>query len=479
MDRLLDHQTTRLEELNSKLTTQLEEANSMLTRILFSFVAQARDHGPSNHRADQLPQSHPNFETPKSQWWQEIKTAISLNESTIKVLKADRSPCSPKTPQRDVFHCLPSPETPSARGRGDHRSQNPVSTADNTSKVFAVSGTQNSTRFTGDETPKSRHTASDSAPRTPDSRGLKRKGSDLTSPSKSGVPRSGGSGAFSTELYRESLGPPPSFNLDISPETRSPSGAEARRTELHTRQTLSMNDPHVTNHDANRQHPAKDASARDSKGSPSHSNRSPIRKLAPYTKRPPGPLASEMLICEAIIKPLTEEEMGIARRRSSSGTWTQQTSHEGWIYIYQLANEVDTVKIGITQRSIEGRLDSWMEQCGHVPQIAYPTTDAEREPVPNIYRLEALVHTELAFSRLEEVGCSCRKTHIEWFDEAVAHAREVVVKWSTWMRKNPYEEVAPNSWHLSPQYIPDLVELCRPSPRMAVAEGSATKPILI
>ena len=241
----------------------------------------------------------------------------------------------------------------------------------------------------------------------------------------------------------------------------------------------SKGSPSHSNRPADRQHPAKDTPAQDSKGSPNHSDQPAIRKLAPYAKRPPGPLASEMLICEAIIKPLTEEEMGIARRLSSSGTWTQQTTHQGWIYIYQLANEVNTVKIGITQSSIEGRLDSWMRQCGHKPQIAYPTTESEREPVPNIYRLEALVHIELALSRLEEVGCSCRKTHIEWFEEAVAHAREVVVKWSTWMRNSPYKEVAPNNWHLSPQYIPKLVELSSPSPRISGVEGSATNPVRV
>ncbi|KAM0795319.1 meiotically up-regulated gene 113-domain-containing protein [Usnea florida] len=373
MDQLLD------------IHTRIEGLTSMITQLENSPFAQARDHGPSKHRADQLLQSHSKFETPKS-----------------------------------------------------------------------------------------RHTASDSAPRTPDSRGLKRKGSDLTPSSKIGVPKSGGSGACSTELFNLSLGgPPPSFNLGFSPEMKSPSGAAG--------QTRSTNDPYLTNDYADRQHRAQGTLAQDSNGSPSHSNRPAIRKLAPYAKRPPGPLALEMLMCEAIIKPLNKLEMGVAWRQSSSETWIQQTTHKGWIYIYQLANEVNTVKIGITQSSIEGRLDGWMEQCGHKPQIVYPTTESEREPVPNIYRLETLVHTEFAFNRLEEVGCSCEKTekHIEWFDVAVAHAREVVVKWSTWMRNNPYKEVAPNNWHLSPQHIPNLAKLSRPSPRISVVEGSATKPIRI
>lgn len=218
--------------------------------------------------------------------------------------------------------------------------------------------------------------------------------------------------------------------------------------------------------------------AQDSKRSLYHSDRPTARKLFPYAKRPPSSLALEMVICEAIIKPLTKPEMGIAWKKTSSGTWIQQTSHVGWIYIYQLPNEVNTVKIGITQVSIEGRLDSWTEQCGHKTNIAYPSTEFEREPVPNVYRVEALVHAELAASRLEERECSCGTKHIEWFEEALAHARKVVIKWSEWMRTNPYNEGQPEHWHLSPQYIPVLAELSRPSLR-ELAEGSATNPVRI
>lgn len=189
-------------------------------------------------------------------------------------------------------------------------------------------------------------------------------------------------------------------------------------------------------------------------------------------------MAPEVIICEAIIKPLTKPEMGIAWRQTSSGAWRKQTSHVGWIYVYQLHNEVNTVKIGVTQVSIEGRLESWTEQCGHEPQIVYPTTASERQPVPNIFRLEVLVQAELAASRLEEIGCSCKKKHIEWFGEDLAHVRKVVVKWSEWMRTNPYKEAQPEHWHISPQYIPELAKLSCPSPRDRVA-GSATNPIPI
>ena len=232
----------------------------------------------------------------------------------------------------------------------------------------------------------------------------------------------------------------------------------------------------------NRSHPslkAEGTSAQDLKGSLYHNDRPTVlRKLAPYVKRPPESLAPEMIICEAIIKPLTKPEIGIAWRKISSEKWIQETSLKGWIYIYQFPDEVNTIKIGITQVLIEGRLDSWTEQCGHETRIEYPVTESEREPVPNTCRLEALVQAELAASRPEEAECSCGKRHIEWFEEALAHARKVVVKWPKWMRTNPYKEVLPENWHLSPQHIPDLAELSRPSPR-DLAEGSVVNPIRI
>ena len=382
----------------------------------------------------------------------------------------------------------------------------------------------------------------DSPPKTPDSHGLKRKRSNLTSPNTE---------AFTSQLHRLSLAVPPPFKLDSVQDQSPPSPTESRRTRPCVRRITSENDlqpakigepkvadgslnmsiidddravssvglqytpKHIqgnkhganddlygpfarSDHDAmiltrdvslpagdsyaNLSHSsfrAEQTSAQDSKGSLYYSDQRIARKLAPYTLRPPKLCAPEIIICEAIIKPLTKHEMGIAWTKTSSGKWIQQTSHTGWIYIYQLPNELNTVKIGLTQVSIEGRLDSWTEQCGHKTQIAYPSTQSECEPVPNVYRLEALVHAELAASRLEEVGCPCGKKHIEWFEEAVAHARKVVVKWSEWMRTNPYKEVHPKHWHLLPQYIPNLTELTRPSSRDLEQEGSATNPVLI
>ncbi len=360
----------------------------------------------------------------------------------------------------------------------------------------------------------------DSAPKTPDSHRLKRKGSDLTPQLTGGPSPSSISKTPTSGLNRMNLGVPPTFNLNNLAEQLSSSPKKPRRTrpgvprlsserDLPAKSaepniagwnfnvfdddpfgpfTMSDDDALIFESDrvaygryAKSAHSGFDPegpSAQDWKESIHIDTRPTIRKLAPYFWRPPISLAPEMIICEAITKKLTKREMGIAKLETPYG-WIPQKSHTGWMYIYQLPNETNRVKIGITQDSIERRLDSWTEQCGHKTQPVYPLTDSEREPVPNIYRLEALVQAELAASRLEETGCRCgKKKHIEWFEEALVHVRKVVVKWSEWMRTQPYKEFESGHWHLSPEYIPNLVELSCPTPRDPV-EGSAINPIQI
>lgn len=436
---------------------------------------------------NQLPQGNPELRMQISPQQRTIRIAVSPRKSHNKVGDPDRSAWMPKTPEK-----IPSQP--------------------------AKEQASNSTR-------KSLSNGDASTTKTPDSHGLKRKPSHLTSPLNAGVPRP--RDAMMSEAYRSSLGEPPSFNLDSIREQISNLSEEPRRTKpcvlritsrhgFRPAPTLDQNvaggnlNSSITNDDCalssvglqgppsyihGNQHDEHDdlqgpiprsdhdartfPSAQDLKGSQCHNHRPIVRKLAPYAARPPKSLATEMIILETMIKPLTMREMGIATMECSSGNWKQQTSHEGWIYIYQISNELNTVKIGVTQGSVMGRLRSWTEQCGHETLIAYPRAGSDWDPVPNIYRLEALVQAELAATRLEEVKCfCCGKRHIEWFEEAVAHAIEVVAKWSKWMRKSPYIEVQADQWHLSPQYIPDLAELSRPSPK-DYADGSALNPIRI
>jgi hypothetical protein len=63
--------------------------------------------------------------------------------------------------------------------------------------------------------------------------------------------------------------------------------------------------------------------------------------------------------------------------------------------------------------------------------------------VPHVKRVEMLVHAELRDVRYKEVGCKgpkCGRTHKEWFEVDVEHAKKVVGKWSDWVIGKPYEE---------------------------------------
>ena len=430
------------------------------------------------------PQGSPGSERPISPQQRNIRIPVTPRKSHSKVGKPDPSLWIPKTPERNSSQPTKGQESNSTR------------------KSLSYGGA--------------------STPKTPDSHGLKRKGSHLTSPLNAGVPRP--RGAVTSEANKSSLGEPPSFNVDAMKEQTLALYENYRRTKPFVHRITSENDlrpaptleqnvaggnlnssitnavssvglqgplsyTHGQKHDKHddlqipNTRPDHEATtfvlAQDSKGSPYHSHRPTVRKLAPYAARPPISLATEMTILEAMIKPLTKREMGIAKIELSSGEWKKQISHTGWIYIYQISNELNTVKIGITQDSVQSRLRSWKEQCGHETFILYPETESEWKPVPNIYRLEALVHAELAATRLEEAKCfCCEKRHIEWFQVAVAHARKVVAKWSEWMRTNPYKEFQADKWHLAPRYIPNLAELARPSPKDCT-DGSAINPIRI
>ena len=150
-------------------------------------------------------------------------------------------------------------------------------------------------------------------------------------------------------------------------------------------------------------------------------------------------LATIML--KKLIRPLTLRESGATRN---------QSTHKGLIYIYCDPREINTLKIGVTAKKTVGvRLDKWTKNCKHDTHLIYPMADSDFEIVPHVYRVEALVHTELGSNRVTETGCACGNNHIEWFKEHPSHARAVVLRWSNWMRKNPYHQDSNGIWQLT------------------------------
>lgn len=181
-----------------------------------------------------------------------------------------------------------------------------------------------------------------------------------------------------------------------------------------------------------------------------------IRILVPHVTSRSKSLTPQQIVREVLEKPLTPQEIGMTSR---------QTTHEGLIYIYRFTGEYNVVKIGVTQqRSVEDRLMGWNKKCNHKTHLVYPCK-LEVQLVPHVYRVEALVHAELAASNLVEIGCSCGRQHREWFEEELAHARKVVIKWSQWMRKHPYQENSPQQWNLKEEHMNDLESLSSLSSR--------------
>jgi T5orf172 domain len=108
------------------------------------------------------------------------------------------------------------------------------------------------------------------------------------------------------------------------------------------------------------------------------------------------------------------------------------------------------LKIGRTQ-NVQRRLNQWTRQCGYNlsliryypyhPSLLPANVDASWTPrkVPNVHKVERLIHIELASKRAQGSGrCgTCGKEHREWFEVegrrvAVKAIDEVVRWWVSW-----------------------------------------------
>jgi hypothetical protein len=108
------------------------------------------------------------------------------------------------------------------------------------------------------------------------------------------------------------------------------------------------------------------------------------------------------------------------------------------------------LKIGRTQ-NVHRRLNQWTRQCGYNLSLIryYPyhqslpsasvVTSSMPKKVPNVHKVERLIHIELASTRAQESGrCgTCGKEHREWFEvearrAAVKAIDEVVRRWVSW-----------------------------------------------
>ena len=103
-------------------------------------------------------------------------------------------------------------------------------------------------------------------------------------------------------------------------------------------------------------------------------------------------------------------------------TWIKRQAKEpltplelktGYLYVYWNKANFGYHKIGYSCDDVRIRLEKWQTQCKHSAQQLCCTL----VEVPNVKRLERLVHAELKDYRVEEKCCrGCKKSHKEWFN---------------------------------------------------------------
>ena len=60
--------------------------------------------------------------------------------------------------------------------------------------------------------------------------------------------------------------------------------------------------------------------------------------------------------------------------------------------------------------------------------------------IPHAYRVERLVHADLAKQRRKDECNTCRTNHSEWFEVARDLAVQVVARWAAWLASQPYDQ---------------------------------------
>lgn len=198
-------------------------------------------------------------------------------------------------------------------------------------------------------------------------------------------------------------------------------------------------------------------------------DRSPLRKLAPCNPHPSRTSATNRFIEEALLNPLPP----LPR-------YTKGFEPSGLSYMYSIQGSFGFVKIGYTSRKVETRLVEWQESCKHTPYLIFPKAPEEQEQFPYVRRVEALIHAELRDCRVRELQCLCNETnaygkqkqHIEWFNIDIDRAKEVAMRWSNWMSSNSYEESSPGNWVLRAEYMDNLGELDRVTPRGDISKNA-------
>ena len=110
----------------------------------------------------------------------------------------------------------------------------------------------------------------------------------------------------------------------------------------------------------------------------------------------------------------------------------------GYVYIFTRPDLPGLVKIGVTTHTVEARLRDIRRDCRFPLMVV---DDPRQRIVPNVFRVEGLVHRELALLRKKERRCQgCGVGHEEWFEVGKEEALLKLECWRKWIEKKPYKE---------------------------------------
>lgn len=113
----------------------------------------------------------------------------------------------------------------------------------------------------------------------------------------------------------------------------------------------------------------------------------------------------------------------------------------GSIYAFTRISSPGYVKIGLSKRAVEVRLDEWRRQCKYSP---HQETPMDGRVIPYVAQIERLILAELSLHRRKESVCNggagCSKVHHEWVEVKRSLALEVIDRWSSWAETLPYDE---------------------------------------
>ena len=170
--------------------------------------------------------------------------------------------------------------------------------------------------------------------------------------------------------------------------------------------------------------------------------KSTLQYLADY--RPYQPAGSRGLAVSTWVKEQAKKPLTTLERKT------------GYLYVYWNRANFGVYKIGYSCVDVKLRLRRWQTQCKHTAQGLYWTP----VEVPNVRRLERLVHAELKDYRVEEKCCrGCKKSHKEWFNVDLKLIVKCIKFWTAWVRKEQYEGVG-SEWRLKEDARNELPQLC-------------------